>query len=373
MENQPKQPVTEKDVDLGVLFDVFARVMNSIGKGLKAFFNWISDFIILFLLFLKKRILLILVGLLLSMVPGLYNYLTKGSQYSSTMTVKTNFGSAHELYNKVDYFNSLIKIGDNKKLADIFHISEPDADRLRRFEVEPVDDELQMAELYRRIFFDIDRDFEAPSAEIASLMQRDTSWQKLIRYSDFKKKLTNTDFPLQKVTLFSLSPDVFTRVGKGLLETVSGSQALMERRQAEDSMAFEQTGLIIGSLSNADSLMRAYNKKISNSGDHQMEGAGLAINAQPTHSAVVELFDKARELRRSLSNTRQHAENNREILQVYSDFNAVGTPISPFKQSFLTYTVWCLLGTIVLLLLFEGYWMLDAMEKKKRTPTVTNA
>ncbi|HXB06693.1 MAG TPA: hypothetical protein VNW04_06250 [Puia sp.] len=369
MENQPKQSASgqEKEVDLGVLFDVLARMMNNIGKGLRSFFSWLRDGLILFLLFLKRRILLIIVGLLLSLVPGLYSYLTKGFQYSSTMTVRTNFGSAHELYNKIDYFNSLIKIGDAKKLAEIFHLSEPEAEKLRSFEVEPVDDELQIAELYRNVFYDMDRSFEAPSAEIAALTQRDTSWQKLLRYSDFKKSLTNTDFPLQKITVFSLLPDVFGHLGPGLVETVSRSRALTERRQAEDSMADEQTSLILGSLSNADTLIKAYDRKIASGSDRPVEGAGLSISSQPTHSPVVELFDKSRELRRSLSNARLHVENNRDILQVYSDFNGVGTPRAPFKESFLSYSLWCLLGTIVLLLLFEGYLKLDALEKKRQT------
>ncbi|GGB06340.1 hypothetical protein [Puia dinghuensis] len=367
MENQPKQPVSgeEKEVDLGLLFTVFTKVMHSIGAGLRSFFNWLFEGVILFLLFLKRRILLVLVGLLLSLVPGLYNYMTKGNQYYSTMTVRANFGSAPELYNKIDYFNSLIKLGDTKKLADIFHLSEPEAGKLRTFAIDPVDDELQAAELYKSTFFDLDRSFESPSTE-AGAMLRDTSWQKLIKYADFKKKLKNTDFPLQTITLYSLSPDVFTHVSAGLIETVTSTPSLLARRQAEDSLVQEQANLILGSLSNADTLMKAYNRKIG-SGDRGADVSTLAISTQPTHSPVVELFDKEKDLRRSLTNTRQHVEEHRDILQVYSDFNAVGTPIAPFRESFLQYSVWCLLGTIVLLLLFEGYLKLGELEKRRST------
>jgi hypothetical protein len=113
MENQPKQQVSgeEKDIDLGVLFAAFERVGHRLVSAIRSFFFWLVDGLILLLIFLRRRFLLILAGLLVSLVPGLYRFLTRGSQYYSSMTVKANFGSVHDLYNKIDYFNSLIELG----------------------------------------------------------------------------------------------------------------------------------------------------------------------------------------------------------------------------------------------------------------------
>jgi hypothetical protein len=365
MENQPKQSTSteEKEIDLGVFFNMLSRMAHSVFSGIGSFFKWLLEGLILFLLLIKKRILLVIVGLLLSLVPGLFSYLTKGGQYFSTMTVKANFGSTHDLYNKIDYFNSLIKMGDSKTLADIFHLPEAQADKLIRFEIDAVDDDLQASALYRKSFYDQVRNIDFPGIETGGY--RDTSLVHLMKFDDFKRSLTEYDFPLQKVSLYSLAPAVFTHVSAGLVEAVAGNRLLLARKLAEDSILREQTDLIRGSLSSADTLMKAFNKKIA-SAPEKPEGSALSISAQPTQSPEIELFDKERDLRRSLSNTRQNLATQQDILEVLTDFNAIGQPISPFKESFLQYSLWCLLGTIVLLLLFEGYLKLVVIEKQRR-------
>jgi hypothetical protein len=368
MENQPKQQGAgdEKDIDLGVLFTAFERVGHSLASAIRKFFFWLVDGVILLLIFLRRRFLLILAGLLLSLIPGLYRYLTRGSQYYSAMTVRAIFGSVHDLYNKIDYFNSLIQLGENKKLAELFHLTEPEAARLYRFDIEPVKDELQVTEMYKKMVFDGGLNDIAIEDE----HQKDTVWPKLVmKYADFSKNLTDYDFPLQKISLYSLSPDIFSNAGLGLVEAVSGNRSSTERKNAEDSIVSEQANLVLGSLSTADTLLKAFGKRIA-SGE-RTEGPTLSISPQPAHSPEAELFDKERDLRVSLSGSRQYLENHRQILDVYSGFNAVGTPISPFKESFLQYSLWCLLGTLIVLLLFEAYVKIEELEKRRRGNTNT--
>jgi hypothetical protein len=313
------------------------------------------------LLFLKRRFLLIFAGLLLSLIPGLFNYLTKGREFYSSMIVRANFGSVHDLYNKVDYFNSLITLGDNKKLADLLDLTEDEAAKLDHFEIEPVDDELQKTELYKSTFFDQRRALDLDPLPAAS----DTNWQKVMKYEDFKAKLTNSDYPMQKIGLYSLRPEVFSHAGQGLISAVATNQSLEQRKVAEDSILHEQTSLLLASISSSDSLMRSYNRKIA-AGDRQ-EAASLSITSQATAYPEIQLFDKQSDLRRRLFiSRREYEESLRNILQVYSDFSPTGQPISPFKTSFLQYSLWCLLGTIALLLVFEGYLKLDRIEKQRK-------
>ena len=71
MENQPKQQASgeEKEVDLGVLFSVFEKVGHRLISAIRSFFFWLVDGLILLLIFLRRRFLLILAGLVLSLVP----------------------------------------------------------------------------------------------------------------------------------------------------------------------------------------------------------------------------------------------------------------------------------------------------------------
>jgi hypothetical protein len=362
MDNQsPKPPVDDKDIDLGVLFAVFAKVFRSGLSALRSFFRLLLDGLVLVLLFLKKWILLLVTALVLSLVPGLFNYLTKGSEYVSAMTVKANFESAHDLYNKVEYFNSLIRLGDTKKLSALFHLNETEAGKLIRFEVDPVIDELQVAELYKKVFYN-QLEYVERNSDVKIV--KDTAWGNLIRYQDFKKKLTDYDYPMQEVRLYSFLPEVYDNVGAGLIDAVTMNKGLTAIKQMRDSSDREQAQLIINTLSETDTLMKAFNKKIA-SGE-KTETPALSLSTQPSRSAEIDLFEKKAELRNSLSGLRQRSEDHRNILEVYSGFNSTGASTRPLVQSFFRYSLWCLAAMIVILLLVEAYSAIDQVEKRRQ-------
>lgn len=365
MENQsPKpSPADDKEIDLGILFAVFAKVFRNAVSAVKSFFGLLLEGLILLLLFIKKWILLLATSLMLGLIPGLYKYLTKGSEYVSSMTVKANFESSHDLYNKVEYFNSLIKLGDIKKISALFHINEIEAAKLIRFEVEPVDDELQVAELYKKIFYNQNQ-YDYTDKNAAIMAAKDTSWQKLIRYQDFKKKLTDYDYPLQEVRLYSFLPEIYDSVGAGLIDAVAMNRSLSTKKEIADSIHREQAKLILNSLSEADTLMTSFNKKIA-AGD-RTQGANLSLSPQPAQNPEIDIFEKKAELRRSLSNVRENLEDHRNILEVYSGFNSTGAPIRPLAQSFFRYSLWWLAAMFAILLFVEAYTKINKMEKNKQ-------
>lgn len=365
MENQPTKPSTdEKEIDLGVLFKIFIEIAHKIASGFRKLFGRFLSLLIWLLLFLRRRILLLLVGLLLSLVPGLYVYLIKGAEFYSQMTVKVNFESAHNLYNKVDYFNALIQMKENKKIAGLFNIAETDADKLVRLEIKPIDDDIQAAELYKKYFYDPE-DYVRVVKEGRLMLVRDSAWSELIKFKDFKNKLNVYDFPLQQIKVVSRTPSGYGAIQAGFVAAVSENNALQRKKQTFDSLNQEQTRVIRGSLSNADSLMKAFNRQIS-SGARVENGANLTLSAKQANNPEIEIFDETVKLKNELGRVRQESADHLNVLDVYADFNDKGTYMSPFKESFLTYSLWCLLGAFLLLLLLEAYTAVDTLEKKKR-------
>jgi hypothetical protein len=359
IENNPvKSSPDEKDIDLGVLFSSFIEIARKISSGFVAILRKCLSLLIWILLFLRRRILLLLTGLLLSLIPGIYIYLAKGPQYFSLMTVKANFGSAHNLYNKVEYFNSLIQAGENKKIAALFNISETDAEKLIRFEIRPFDDYDQAATVYRKYLYD--------SAMIGGpALARDSALLKLISFKDFKNSLQPYDYPLHEIKLVSRAPFGYNAIQAGLLSSISNNNMLQKKKQLFDSTHLEQTNVIRVSLANADSLMKAFNKQIA-SGTRAENGTNLTLSAQKTNNPEIEIFDQAVKLKNELGKLQTQDANQLDVLDVYADFNDTGTRVSIFKESFLTYSAWCLAGTLLLLLLLEAYTSIDAQEKKKR-------
>jgi hypothetical protein len=108
--------------------------------------------------------------------------------------------------------------------------------------------------------------------------------------------------------------------------------------------------------------MKSFNNKVTSG---KTEGASISLSPKLPQSPEIEWFDKKTELRNYLSTTRRRMDSHHNILEVYSDFNETGMPLSPFKQSFLEYSLWCLLGMFVLLLIVEVYAKINTLEKKK--------
>ena len=89
MENQPIKPSQdEKDIDLGVLFVVFTRIAHKILSGFRKLLSLMLSVFIWILLFIRRKIVFLLIGIALGLLPGLFSYWFKGTKYSSSMTVR---------------------------------------------------------------------------------------------------------------------------------------------------------------------------------------------------------------------------------------------------------------------------------------------
>ncbi|HVW60926.1 MAG TPA: hypothetical protein VHC48_12845 [Puia sp.] len=364
MENQPIKPSPEeKDIDLGVLFKIFIEIAHTLASALRRLVRRLLNLLIWFLVFLRKRVLLLVVGLLLGLIPGFYIYLIKGPRFYSLMTVKVNFQSAHNLYNKVDYFNSLIQMHENKKLAALFNISDEDADKLVRFEIRAIDDDIQAIELYKKYFYD-PQDYARVVREGQLMLTRDSAWSNIIRFRDFKNKLSFYDYPLQQVKLVSKLPSGYGAIEAGFVAAVSGNEALQRRKLISDSVHQEQARVIRSSLSNADSLMKAFAKQVA-AGGRTESNATLTLSAKQGKSPETEVFDETIKLNNEFGRLQQQHADQLNVLDVYADLNDRGTYMSPFKESFLDYSLWCLLGAFIISLLWEAYSAIDKLEKKK--------
>ena len=363
MENQPTKPSPdEKDIDLGVLFIVFTRIAGKIVSIFRRMLSMFLSIMIWMLVFIRRKIVFLLLGMALGLLPGLLGYWLKGTKYSSEMTIRVNFGSVHNLYNKIDYFNALIKMGDTKKIAGLFKISESDAAGLIQFDISPVNDQLQAAELYKKYFY-APEDYARILKDGQMMLVRDSAWSQLIKFKEFKDRLKDYDYPLQQVTMYSRAATGYGNIQAGLIAAVSENEALRLQKQVADSLHAAQTAVILGSLANADTLMHSFSKGIATG--TRAEGSNLSLSTKPAKSPEIEIFDQAIKLKDELGRVRKDAADNHDIVQVYADFNDTGMSISPIKDSFMEYSLWFLLGTFVLLLVLEAYKQIDASEKKK--------
>jgi hypothetical protein len=349
----------EKEVDLGAFFTIAGRTVRKIGTSLAEVFDFIYIIIINFLLFIKRNLIWLALSAILGFSFGFYKYNHTGPSYYADMTVSTNFESSRLLYQKIDYFNALIREGKRQELSTIFNINEQDAGRLISFDIKPVDDPLQQAKLYKDNFLNYKHN---------GIAGADTNWIKTLKYDDFIRKLTKYDYPLHTIRLYSKNASIYPKIQQGILKQMQENETLRYSQSANTEIFKKEEEILSSSLSGLDSLRKAYNKKImSTNATGSRETSGIIVGQQGSlqlHAPEIELYDKELALKDELIDVKRRSIEKNNIIQVYSDFNNVGTRVSKLREDFIIYTEVALLAALILLLLVRLYRFLDSIEDK---------
>ena len=348
----------ESEIDLGVFFNLLSRLFSSVVNAVKSFFLFVFHTILSILIFIKRRIIWLAAGLFLGLITGLYFYFKEGPVYYSDMVVRANFENARSLYNAIDYFNSLVKDGKTNELVQVFSISETDANKLIRFEISAIDDELERIKLYKAFISDYNR----------NNLVKDTSWAKMIKYSDFKNDLTAYNFPLQKIRVYSNNPDVYRSIQSGLVKSFQQYKDLLELQGKFISVLKDEETILQRSLTGLDSLRVAYNKSIFE-GTRNAEGSNVVLgnNNKNFSSPEIELYDKELLLKDEITEIKNKLIEQQNVFRVTAAFNESGTKVSGYDQEFIMYAWYGLLLSFCVLLLIECNRYLDKIDKEKRS------
>lgn len=360
MDDQAKRtPEQTKDIDLGTFLYAISKALKKLGSAISSFFIHLAEFFLYFLLFLKQRIIWILLSAIIGFAYGSYLSYSNGNKYYSTLTARFNFDSRRALYNTIEYFNSLVNERRFNELSKIFSISEKEASSLVDFHAEAVKDESVIAELYKNQFLNINR---------STRVRTDTFWVKVVPYKNFKNDLTKYDIPLQKVTVTSTRMDIFSKIQVGLIASIASNDILKRSQGILQETQNDEEKILMTSLNGLDTLRSVYNERLRKQGDNGSEKNTLSVLTQtqaPT-SPELELYDKLLELRDELKSLRYEKISNQDVVQVLASFNSVGQRVSILKQNAVKYTLEAIALCLGILVCIEAYKAVNAYEKHKK-------
>jgi hypothetical protein len=273
----------DKEIDLGIFFNSLRHAVLSIGKMLKTLLGLLLSSVLQLLLFIKRNFVWLLVSALIGFGYGFYNYMIKGPSYFAEMTVSTNSESSRLLYQKIDYFNALIKDGQLKELCEVFKIVPSEASKLIHFEIAPIDEPLQEAKMYRENFLTTPR---KPT-------QIDTLWPNIIiTYKDFVASLTKYDYPQHTIRLYSRSSNIFPKIQQGVMDMIGNNLSLKKAVLANAEIYEKEESILNTSLDGIDSLRKAYNRRIMNEANTGLERGDILIAQSSQKSQEIELYNK---------------------------------------------------------------------------------
>jgi hypothetical protein len=361
--NETRQPDSDADVNL---------LLYKTGKAFKEFVLWIGrgikktgNALLVTLLFLFRNIIWLLIGAGLGLAYGLYKE-SRNSTFTSQMVLKANYNSARSVYNTVEYLNALISANQTSELGKFFGISPAEAQQLTEFSVEPIESELSVAELYKQEFFQPERDKK---------IRLDTFWTRTVKYADFKESLSKYDYPYQVVTAHTTNRMLFSRLGNGISQHVNSNTLLTAVNEQQAKSNADEERILLASISNIDSLRRAYNERLIKGEAIAQPGNQITVLQglpQETSAPELELYDKLLRLQDELKKSRTRAATEKNVVEIFSPFNPVGK-----KESFVKSVGWSaligLLTVMAILLLLALYkWLVkfEASHPVRKKPAV---
>ncbi len=345
----------EDDVDLGRLFYKTGGAINNFFLGIGRFFAWLGKALLLFVFFLRKNILWLLIGVAIGAGYGYYLVAKNGKDYHATMTVQANYNSTRALYNTINIFNALV---DNRKtddLSKIFNISKEEAASLRGFSISPVESELIAAQLYKERFLNLYHN---------TRVRMDTFWIKTVKYEDFKSSLTKFDYPIHEVKATSNNALIFPKIQQGFVTYVSNNESLLAGKATGTSSNEEEIKLLENSIQSLDTLRNSYNKRLTTPSNSR-EGTNVTMLDGNLAAAnpELQLYDKMLQLKDELKMAKSQAVQEREIIQVVSPFGAMGQSAGFLQQKVVQYSLIGLLLAFIIVGAIRLNKYLTSLEK----------
>ena len=351
------------DGDVGFL-------IYKVGHTVKQFFVWIArglsvlgEALVAFVVFLFRNAVWLLLGTVVGVAYGYYNYSKQGAYYTSEMTVKANFNSTRSLYNTIEYLNSLIAADKMDELSKVLNVTPAEADQLIEFSGNNVESEIITADMYKAQFMQEDR--RNPR------IRRDTFWLRTIEYRDFKESLTKFDYPYHEIELKSTNPSIFSKTEKGIVNYISRVQLLQDIKNQQIVSNNDEEKALVAAIQSIDTLRHSYNLRLARGESTGGPSANqLTVLQSPATAEMkapeLEVYDKLLDLLDQLKRSRIRNSTENDVIEVVSSFNPVGKKLNFFQQNGTRDILAGLFLSIIILLFVGSYKKLDEMNKRKR-------
>lgn len=317
MSKDSKQQQQSEEVDLGQLFkligNAFERFFNFIGSIFKGIFS----IIIMFLLFIKKHVVVLGLTGFVGLAIGIYLDLNKASTYMSTMVVEPNFNSVQQLYNNVNFYNELAVARDSLALAQAFSISSIEAASIKGFSVESYSDENQKVQLFDKF--------------VRSL---DSTTQKAIDMEAYLENFNSLDARFHSVSILTTDNSIAKKLQPSIINSISKNDYFTLQKEISDVNIELQNSIYTKQIAEIDSLQLLYKKVMLKEADRSISGTNISLgeNGEKDNKELA-LINKMDALKYNLVKLNEERANKSSILNVISDFPKKGVKVKGLLNS----------------------------------------
>lgn len=339
----------EKDMDLGVLFNLIQTLFRNIIISLSWLFNSIFKAILLLFIYLKKHLFKFIIAAALgAILGGIYQYNFKDRVYSSSMTVQANYESIIQLYKDIEYLDGLIIENDIVSLSQYFNIDSVEASSIKSIEVMPYTNDNQIILAYN--------DF---------ISKLDTNVVKNIDFEKFSENIPKEEFIYHVVMVESTKRDLFGKLEKPIINSLAINPYYSKLLETEVNNLKSQEKVLNISMIELDSLRQFYKEIALNESTRENGSSSFYLGNTEADKRDIVVFDKYIKANIDLVDVRSEMNLKNEIINVVSSFNKTGAKVKGiFKNAMFQGFVGGILLIFIYLTIIESNRFLIKYEDK---------
>jgi hypothetical protein len=306
--------LNDEEVALGQFFQMLVAFIKWIFNSIFHFFKSVFVIALDGLTFLRKYWLANLIGIIIGGVLGYFISKSGGEVYQSNLVVKTNFESGKQLYDQVDYINSLIIGKKYNSIVSEFSINEEDALKLRKIEIEPISTDIENAIAYKTYLNEVDTNFYKP-----------------IGYQKYITSIEPTSYRFHQIEVSHLENINAENLNKGLTNKIANN-SFFELRQVEKTNRInDEISKIDKEFADLDSLKKALNQALKSQKNNSSSDAVLSISQKRESPDLSWVYSKSLQLQNLKNELNEDKIELTKIIEIVTPLQEVGIKVSPLK------------------------------------------
>ena len=320
MSNNSEEQKTQ-EVDLVPIF-------RWIGNGIKGFFigivnvvKAIGHFLILFLIFIKKNIILLILLSILGAALGYYLDQQSKKLFTAEVRVRPYFESTSQLFANINSYNSLIEREEFEELAAELDITAKEAKSLSGLEIEADYNDTELL---------VEYDEAARAADSVALEN--------YSFEGFKESKREIDYENYLIIITGSDGDVIKKIIPKVVEIEDNSAIEALRMASLETVDFNIAAMNY-QLTELDSLISSFQKALS---QKETQEAGVKTNLYMGNSdssvKIPDLFNEKNALLNRLEEARvskRYFENTVNIVSQYVKLGSLEKPHYKIKLAII--------------------------------------
>ena len=298
------------EIDLGQLFNAIGRAFKSLFSFIGSIFIGVFDAFVWLILFVKKRIIVLALAVVVGFVAGYILDAIAEPVYRADTLVRQNYKTGETLNDLVNYLNELVAAKDSMALGNALNIESEQAAKLLGFELE----QLTTANGQILGFAEFKKELDSITASTLELED----------YVDNTRPFNNPD---QIIIVRSEEQVPYNTIVEAIINRVASSRYFQNQRKKILDELNGREQAIQASLKKSDSLQKVYQEVLLKSVETQT-GSQTSVTIDNTKDQSLtreyDLYNKDLELRRELVEIARSREDRDLIIEILSESSKVG-------------------------------------------------